>query len=339
LKQDRNPRKLAASVLTVITGEEKEIAAESLAENPEKFASIFGQLLSGKTAEGAYKIDYDDRNIGFVFNADALAQIEQVKKELESSPPSSSPSPSPSPSPTPSPSGSQPDVQVSFIESINRTGWLGILSLFSIMFMMGYLVFILIERLISYRDAGAQSLEFAPQIAEALKNDRIKEAILISNKYQGSHLAEVVKSGLLEFSAGERWDEISGEQIDAARHAMKRVIDIKTAEFKRGLSGLANISWTAPLVGLLGLLAGIISAARSATAANSFHTSDVARNITSGLFILSVGLAAGIIAKLIKNYFTGKVEGLTLEMHNSASELTDYFMKRRQNSHGLNNAT
>ncbi|HUQ33481.1 MAG TPA: hypothetical protein VM095_15270, partial [Pyrinomonadaceae bacterium] len=86
----------------------------------------------------------------------------------------------------------------------------GILLLMSV-----YSIAIMVERYLTYSQAKKQSREFAPRVAQALKNDRIEEAINISDKHRRSHLAMVVNSGLQEFRAHEQSSEISGDEIEA----------------------------------------------------------------------------------------------------------------------------
>jgi len=131
-----------------------------------------------------------------------------------------------------------------------------------LLIMSVYSIAIMVERYLTYSAAKKQSREFAPRVAQALKNDRIEEAINISDKHRKSHLAMVVSSGLQEFRAHEGSSDISGDEIEASKRALQRAIAIKTAEFKRGLSGLATIGSTAPFVGLFGTVFGIINAFR-----------------------------------------------------------------------------
>jgi len=132
-----------------------------------------------------------------------------------------------------------------------------------LLIMSVYSIAIMVERYLTYTAAKKQSREFAPRVAQALKNDRIEEAINISDKHRKSHLAMVVSSGLQEFRAHEQSSDISGDEIEASKRALQRAIAIKTAEFKRGLSGLATIGSTAPFVGLFGTVFGIINAFRA----------------------------------------------------------------------------
>ncbi len=50
------------------------------------------------------------------------------------------------------------------------------------------------------------------------------------------------------------------EEMEASKRATARAMAVKTAELKRGLSGLATVGSTAPFVGLFGTVVGIIGA-------------------------------------------------------------------------------
>ena len=64
------------------------------------------------------------------------------------------------------------------------------------------------------------------------------------------------------FRVHEQSTEIPGDTIEASRRALERASAIVHAELERGLSGLATIGSTAPFVGLLGTVVGIIDAFR-----------------------------------------------------------------------------
>lgn len=198
-----------------------------------------------------------------------------------------------------------------------------------LLLMSVYSIAIAVERFLTYRAAKQQSREFAPRVAQALKNERIEEAINISDKHRKSHLAMVVNSGLQEFRAHEQSDEISGDEIEASKRALQRAIAIKTAEFRRGLSGLATIGSTAPFVGLFGTVYGILHAFQNMKNAESAGIAAVAGGISEALITTALGLVVAVPAVWLFNYFTGKVDGFIVEMDNSASELIDYFLKSR----------
>jgi len=217
----------------------------------------------------------------------------------------------------------------SIIQMIKSLGAVAAAVLIILMIMSVYSIAIMVERYLTYTAAKKQSREFAPRVAQALKNDRIEEAISISDKHRKSHLAMVVSSGLQEFRAHSGASEISGNEIEASKRALQRAIAIKTAEFKRGLSGLATIGSTAPFVGLFGTVFGIINAFRAMGDAGQAGIGAVAGGISEALFTTAMGLLVAVPAVWLFNYFTGKVDGFIVEMDNSASELIDYFIKNR----------
>lgn len=219
-----------------------------------------------------------------------------------------------------------PDFTIAeMIKSLTPVGWVVLIILF---LMSIYSIAIGVERFLTYRAARAQSRQFAPRVAQALKGDRVEEAISISEKHKKSHLAMVVSSGLQEFKVQQGAD-ISGDDIEASKRALQRAIAIKTAEFKRGLSGLATIGSTAPFVGLFGTVFGIIGAFQGMKNAESAGIAAVAGGISEALFTTALGIAVAVPAVWLFNYFTSKVQGFVVEMDNSASELVDYFIKQR----------
>jgi biopolymer transport protein ExbB/biopolymer transport protein TolQ len=212
---------------------------------------------------------------------------------------------------------------------VKNLGWVALTVIVILLIMSMYSIAIMVERFLTYSAAKKQSREFAPRVAQALKNDRIEEAINISDKHKKSHLAMVVNAGLQEFRAHEASSDISGDEVEASKRALQRAIAIKSAEFKRGLSGLATIGSTAPFVGLFGTVFGIINAFTGMKSAESAGIGAVAGGIAEALLTTALGLAVAVPAVWLFNYFTGKVDGFIIEMDNSASELIDYFLKNR----------
>jgi biopolymer transport protein ExbB/biopolymer transport protein TolQ len=98
---------------------------------------------------------------------------------------------------------------------------------------------------------------------------------------------------------------------------------------KRGLGGLATIGATAPFVGLLGTVIGIINAFTGMAATGSGGIGAVSAGIAEALVNTAIGLGVAIPAVWMFNYFTGQVEFFGIEMANSSSELIDFFLKRQ----------
>jgi biopolymer transport protein ExbB/biopolymer transport protein TolQ len=212
------------------------------------------------------------------------------------------------------------------LSSLTIPGWIvvGTLLIESV-----YMIAVGIERWLTYNKARQQSRQYAPKVAQALKNSKIDEAIAISDRHKDSHLAMVVSSGLKEFAAHQGNTEISADEMEASKRALERAIAVKTAELKRGLAGLATVGSTAPFVGLFGTVVGIIGAFVALAQAENAGIGAVGASIAEALITTAFGIAVAVPAVLLFNYFTNKVTIFSVEMEISASELVDYFIKQR----------
>ena len=217
----------------------------------------------------------------------------------------------------------------------DQMGWLAKAIVLILFFMSAWSIGVMIDRMIAYNGARKQSRAFAPAVAGALREGKLDEAIKIADRFNKSHLAKVVVAGLQEFQAHRQSTEISGEEIAASKRALERAEAIVHAELKRGVSSLATIGSTAPFVGLLGTVVGIINAFKGISASKSTGLGAVAGGISEALVTTAVGLFVALPAVWMYNYFTGRLEAFDVEMGNSSSELIDYFLKRSQRT-GVN---
>src|ERR1700687_3352719 len=187
---------------------------------------------------------------------------------------------------------------------------------------------IMIDRALMYSASRKQSRVFVQQVAGALKDNKLDEAISIAERNKKSHIAKVVATGLSEFQAASA--QVGDEEvIEAANRGLERSVAIVHAEMKRGLSGLATIGSTAPFVGLFGTVMGIINAFKGISASKATGLSAGAGGIAEALVTTALGLVVAVPAVWAFNYFTNKVEAFDVEMDNSSMELINYFITRR----------
>ena len=196
-------------------------------------------------------------------------------------------------------------------------------------FLSVYSLGVSLERWWNYKQARTQSVKFALEIGQLLKQEKLQEAIDLAKKYRNSHVAKVVSAGLLEFQYSAHGSGTQGhDTIAAAERAIERATMMTVADFKKGLGGLATIATTAPFIGLFGTVVGIINAFRGMAASGAGGLGSVSAGIAEALVTTAIGLFVAIPAVWLYNYFLNKVERFQVEMSNSASELVDYFMKR-----------
>ena len=189
-----------------------------------------------------------------------------------------------------------------------------------------------IERIYTFSQARKQSKLYAPQVAKHLKDGRLKDAIAISSSktYRYSHLAKVVLAGLQEYQfQQESNSNLSREDlVDTVRRAIQRASALTANDLKKGVAALATIGATAPFVGLLGTVVGIITAFQGIAATGSGGLGAVSAGISEALVETALGLVVAIPAVWFYNYLTGRIEYFNVEMDNSSSELVDYFIKK-----------
>jgi biopolymer transport protein ExbB len=192
-------------------------------------------------------------------------------------------------------------------------------------------LYVSVERLIMFSKARKQSLLFARQATEHLKNDRPQAAIDAASKYPQSHLARVVSAGLQSFQYESQTSPLSApEVVEAATRAVERATLLTTSDLKRGIGSLATIATITPFIGLFGTVIGIINAFTGMALAGSGGIGAVSAGIAEALVATAFGLGVAIPAAWMFNYFTNRLERLQIEMSNSSSELVDFFMKRQR---------
>ena len=171
--------------------------------------------------------------------------------------------------------------------------------------------------------------KFAPQFSRAIQEEQLDQAITLAEKNQGSHVAMVLGGALQEVKPLLRdRATITAADINSAERAVERQMLIKLSEFKRGLGILATVGSTAPFVGLLGTTMGIVTAFSAINAGGaSGGLAGISKGISEALITTALGLFVAIPAVWFYNYFTTKIENLTVEMTYVSKELIDYLIK------------
>jgi biopolymer transport protein ExbB len=193
-----------------------------------------------------------------------------------------------------------------------------------------------VERIVAYSRAGAASRKFAAELATLLPAGKFKEAVELSHskEYAKGYLPKVLGMALEEYRHGLESLEKKGPReigdfdiIAAVNRAVDRGTLRTITDLRRGLGSLATIGSTAPFVGLLGTVAGIITAFQAMAATGSGGLGSVSAGISEALVTTAFGLLVAIPAVMFFNYFTNRVEEITVDVNDSTTELVDFFIK------------
>ena len=190
-----------------------------------------------------------------------------------------------------------------------------------------------IERFYTYGQARKQSKLYAPQVAKHLKDGRLKEAIALSGSkdFRYSHLAKVVLAGLQEYQFQQETGGVGlnrEDVLDTVRRSIQRATALTASDLKKGVTALATIGSTAPFVGLLGTVIGVINAFVGIGSTGTGSIGAVSAGIAEALVETALGLFVAIPAVWFYNYLSNRLEYFNVEMDNSSSELVDYFIKK-----------
>ncbi|HUL58100.1 MAG TPA: MotA/TolQ/ExbB proton channel family protein [Anaeromyxobacteraceae bacterium] len=203
---------------------------------------------------------------------------------------------------------------------------LGVMSIYSLG-VMG-------ERLVTFARSVKASRSFAEQLRELLPAGKLVDAVELSKKLRRGHLPKVLGLALEEYSRGIEALQTTGPRdvgnfdvIAAVNRAVDRSTLRTVNDLRRGLGALATVGSTAPFVGLLGTVAGIITAFQSMAATGSGGLGSVSAGIAEALVTTAFGLLVAIPAVMMFNYLTNRVEDMQVDLTDSATELVDFFMK------------
>jgi len=197
-----------------------------------------------------------------------------------------------------------------------------------------YSLGVMAERLFTYARAGSASRRFAEALRELLPAHRLKEAVELSKKLARGHLCKVLGTAIDEYCRGTETVRARGavssggfDVIASVNRAVERSSLRTVNDLRRGLGSLATVGSTAPFVGLLGTVWGIIKAFQNMAATGSGGLGTVSGAIAEALINTAFGLLVAIPAVMMFNYLTNRVEDMQVDITDSATELVDFFLK------------
>ncbi|MFH1112616.1 MAG: protein TolQ [Pseudomonadota bacterium] len=171
-------------------------------------------------------------------------------------------------------------------------------------------------------DAFRESRKFSMLYAEA-------------KQFTFSPLAHVFKAGYAELNrisriqAGSQGSSPDSSQepdyertgMDNIIRSLQQAVTAERTRLERGVNFLATTGSSAPFIGLFGTVWGIMESFRRIGVEKSASLSVVAPGIAEALIATAAGLAAAIPAVIFYNYFLGRINTISTEMDNFASEL------------------
>jgi biopolymer transport protein TolQ len=164
-----------------------------------------------------------------------------------------------------------------------------------------------------------------------------KFSLLYTETKQFAHspLAHIFKAGYAELSRISRIQQSSQNSgsdsvqepeyertgMDNVTRSLQQAVTAERGRLERGVHFLATTGSSAPFIGLFGTVWGIMESFRQIGVMKSASLAVVAPGIAEALIATAAGLAAAIPAVIFYNYFLGRINTISAEMDNFASEL------------------
>ena len=171
-----------------------------------------------------------------------------------------------------------------------------------------------------------QVIKFAPKRSSALEGHDLDAAERAVKEHEKGHLAAAYRGVFAVLK-----EHVSDRSLSAVEvGSIARTIDLnkleQLARFRRGMGILATVGATAPFVGLLGTTMGVVNAFTGMATAGSGGLAAISAGIAEALITTAFGLGVAIPAVWLYNYFTGRIELVSMEIDYGSKEFMNFLL-------------
>jgi len=171
---------------------------------------------------------------------------------------------------------------------------------------------VILERAFTLAKARTNTRRLIGSVITTLRSDGVNEAAQVCERTRGP-IAAILHSGLLRAERGP----------EAVEKAIETSGTIEMAFLERGLVALSAVANTAPLLGFLGTVSGMISAFEAIANADNVNAKLVASGISEALITTASGLIIAIPASLGHSFFLSIIDRFIIEMEETSAELVE----------------
>jgi len=173
------------------------------------------------------------------------------------------------------------------------------------------------EKWFVLRRAAHESARFLAVWRGQVQTAGVAGAAADATAYPHSPMAHLIAAGTDVLRAGLA-PEIQREAYD---RTVRRTVLAAGSSMRRGLSIIATVGSTAPFVGLVGTVVGIVNAFQQLAASGQGGVGQVSAGIAEALVTTAIGIGVAIPAVWLFNHLTQWIGRLLVEMECAAEEL------------------
>jgi biopolymer transport protein TolQ len=187
-------------------------------------------------------------------------------------------------------------------------------------------VYVISDRWMLFSKSLGESRAFAARMGAMLGKGDLKAAAAAKLGTDVGYLGRVIGAGLTTYrvNASAKPDFV----FESVARALERQGQRETQLLKRGIAVLATVASTAPFIGLLGTVMGIINSFSSMAKSGSGGLGTVSGGIAEALATTAVGLGVAILAVIAYNGLQGWVDARGVDISESSNEFLDEVAKK-----------
>lgn len=185
---------------------------------------------------------------------------------------------------------------------------------------------VLAERLVVFSRSKRESRAFAEKMSAVLAKGDLATAAKTDLGKNVGHLGRVIGAGLTAYRLSPTNNR--DVAVESVARALERQGQREVQSLKRGLGLLATVGSTAPFVGLLGTVMGIVTAFQQMAESGSGGLGTVSAGIAEALVTTAFGLLVAIPAVMAFNYLQGWVDARSVDIAESSNEFLDVVAKQ-----------
>jgi len=189
-----------------------------------------------------------------------------------------------------------------------------------------------IERFLTLaKAAGAGRVEdFIRRIKFNLESGNVSGAIAECDKQKGS-VANVIRAVLNKYKEMEGESGLDKEQkVMAIRQEVEEATSLELPMLEKNLPILATLTSVGTLTALLGTVLGMIKAFSALATAGSPDAVALSTGISEALINTALGIATSVVAMIMYNYFTTRIDGMTYAIDEAGFSIAATFAAKHK---------
>lgn len=204
--------------------------------------------------------------------------------------------------------------------------------------LMGLLLMVVvfsIERFfVISKAAGTGSLDtFMKNVQANITSGNIEAAIADCDKQKGS-VANAIRAALIKYNEVKREGFDSEAAAETIQKEIEEATSLEMPMLEKNMTVISTLVSLGTLAGLLGTVAGMITAFGALATSGAPDQAALANGISEALINTATGIATSALAIIAYNFFTSKIDTLTYSIDEAASTIVGTYRRSRGSLRG-----